>query len=90
MSPVFDENKYRALSEKLEISEVNLLSIFEKNFDFRIDSEYFLKNYLLLDKLLDSRKTDFLLNRSSKISDGTHFTPEYMDSGVPFLSAINI
>ena len=90
MSPVFDEAKYRALLEKLEVSEVNLLSIRNKNFDFRIDSEYFFKEHLALDSLLDCKRVDALSNLSYKISDGTHFTPEYVSSGVPFLSAINV
>ena len=90
MSPVFNEAKYRALLEKLEISEVELSAIQKKNFDFRIDSEYFFKEHLKLDYLLEYKKTDLLSNLSSKISDGTHFTPEYTNSGVPFLSAINV
>ena len=90
MSPVFNEAKYRALLEKLEISEVELLAIQKKIFDFRIDSEYFFKEHLKLDYLLEYKKTDLLSDLSSKISDGTHFTPEYTNSGVPFLSAINV
>ncbi len=90
MSPVFDEAKYRALLEKLEVSEVNLLYIRNKNFDFRIDSEYFFKEHLALDSLLDCKRFDTLSNLSYKISDGTHFTPEYVSSGIPFLSAINV
>ena len=43
MSPVFDENKYRALLEKLEIHEVKLLEASLDNEDFRIDSGFYTK-----------------------------------------------
>lgn len=43
MSPVFDENKYRALLEKLEIEEISLCETQISNNDFRIDSNFYTK-----------------------------------------------
>ena len=45
MSPVFNEAKYRALLEKLEVSEVNLNDL---EFSWRIDAEYYQKHFLAL------------------------------------------
>ena len=46
MSPVFDEAKYRALLEKLEISVLTYAEMCKNNNTYRWDSEYFLKSYL--------------------------------------------
>ena len=43
MSPVFNEAKYRALLEKLEIEEISLLETQISNNDFRIDSNFYTK-----------------------------------------------
>lgn len=58
--------------------------------DFRIESEYFTKELIALDRLIDSKDFVPLKDVSVKISDGTHFTPDYVNEGVPFLSAINV
>ena len=41
MSPVFNEAKYRALLEKLEIEEISLCETQISNNDFRIDSNFY-------------------------------------------------
>ena len=74
----------------LEISEVRLSDVVLRTPDFRIESEYFTQELIALDRLIDSRDFVPLKDVSVKISDGTHFTPDYVDEGVPFLSAINV
>lgn len=74
----------------LEISEVRLKDIDFRTPDFRIESEYFTQELIALDRLIDSKDFVPLKDVSVKISDGTHFTPDYVNEGVPFLSAINV
>lgn len=74
----------------LEISEVSFGDVGLRTSDFRIESEYFTQELIALDRLIDSKNFVPLKDVSSKISDGTHFTPEYVSKGVPFLSAINV
>lgn len=74
----------------LEISEVGLRDIEFRTPDFRTESEYFTQELIALDRLIDSKDFVPLKEVSVKISDGTHFTPDYVNEGVPFLSAINV
>ncbi len=76
--------------EGLEISVVKFSEIRSKNFDFRIDSEYFKKEYILIENLIKKNNCKDLSELSFKISDGTHFTPNYIENGVKFLSALNV
>lgn len=74
----------------LEISEVSLKDVELRTPDIRIEGEYFTQELIALDRLIDSKDFVSLKDVSVKISDGTHFTPYYVDEGVPFLSAINV
>ena len=76
--------------EGLEISVVRFSEIRSKNFDFRIDSEYFKKEYILIENLIKKNNCKDLSELSLKISDGTHFTPNYIENGGKFLSALNV
>lgn len=76
--------------EGLEISEVVYSWILANNFDLRIDSEYFLKKYTHIDNVLSRIGTKCIKEISSKITDGTHYTPDYQDTGYKFFSAINV
>jgi len=73
----------------MQYSVVNYRTV-KENFDFRIDAEYFDPKYLQLDQILNKKGAIELCKISLKISDGTHFTPNYTNEGIPFLSAINI
>ena len=46
MSPVFDEAKYRALLEKLEVSIVSKTKILSSDSKFRVDAEFYQKKYI--------------------------------------------
>lgn len=74
----------------LEVSEVRYSWIYENNYDFRIDSEYFAQKYAKTDNMLSYLNCKKLYQLSSKITDGTHFTPNYIDNGYKFFSAINV
>ena len=57
MSSPFNEEKYKALLEGLEISEVMLSEAKSITGDARFDSEYYLKKYVHIDNLLKKKKT---------------------------------
>ena len=86
----FDELKYNNLLRELECTEINFSWIVENNFDFRIDSEYFSKKFAEVDKVLAKLNCQKLSQVAKKISDGTHFTPNYIENGKKFLSAVNV
>lgn len=56
----------------------------------RTEAEYYRKHYLALERQLLSLPHQALENIREKITDGTHFTPEYTETGIPFLSALNV
>ena len=69
----FDEVKYRALLERLEISEV----VFSKlNNETRLDAEYFKNENLLLDTILKEHKTA-TIGEFSYVTDGIHTAIDY-------------
>lgn len=87
----FNEAKYKALMDGLEATEISLTTIKATTYDFRIESEFYKKTYIEILKHLksiDSKelKKDF----SAVVTDGTHYTPNYVDEGVAFLSALNV
>ena len=83
MSPVFNEAKYRALLEKLEISEVNLSDL-EKS--IRLDSEFYSKAYLQLQNTLEKLKSKSLNEYCVSISDGNHMSISayFSEDGIPY------
>ena len=74
----------------LEISEI-LLSKIKETYDFRTEAEFYKKEYLAIQKrLIEMGAKSLVQGLSTVISDGTHFTPNYIEYGVPFLSALNV
>ena len=87
----FNEDKYKALMDGLEATEINLKTIKANSYDFRIESEYYRKHYISLqNKLNDIGAIELKVGHDAYITDGTHYTPNYVEKGVPFLSAINV
>lgn len=89
MSPVFDEAKYRALLEKLEISEVRKSKIDE---NLRIDSQFYTGVLIKhLTKILKISHTYFC-NETSKASKGIFDikAESYCSSGIPFVRINNL
>ncbi|MEU0250303.1 hypothetical protein ABZ192_39585 [Streptomyces sp. NPDC006235] len=63
-----------------------------KDLRHRLDADFYRPEYLEFDHRAEARglKTRQVVEISSLVTDGTHKTPSYVDSGVPFLSAKNI
>jgi type I restriction enzyme M protein len=78
----------------LEATELSLSKVLEDNEVFRLDSEYFKKEYLRNEAVIKSKAWVYLENvRSSIKSFGAYsLTNEvtYLDEGIPFLRAQNI
>ncbi|NCA71251.1 MAG: restriction endonuclease subunit S [Sphingobacteriia bacterium] len=63
-----------------------------KDLRHRLDADFYRPEYLEVDHRAEARglKMRQVVEISSLVTDGTHKTPSYVDSGVPFLSAKNI
>jgi restriction endonuclease S subunit len=87
LSSPFNETKYKALLEGLEAVELNSKNFRFDNFDFRIDSEYFLKSNLSYIKEID--KTGFKrIGEFSYVTDGIHTSIDYSEtSNINLISA---
>ena len=74
----------------LECSEI-LLSKVQETYDFRTEAEFYKKEFVAIHKKLIALNAVPLTNGlSSLVTDGTHYTPNYTESGIPFLSALNV
>ena len=74
----------------LECSEI-LLSKVQETYDFRTEAEFYKKEFVAIHKKLIALNAAPLTNGlSSLVTDGTHYTPNYTESGIPFLSALNV
>jgi type I restriction enzyme M protein len=86
----FNEVKYRALLEKLEISEILLSEVKKSNEDFRFHSEFFSKNFLASESYFDFVNTT-ILSKLAKIADGDHSKfPENQVNEIRYLQARDI
>lgn len=75
----------------LEAVEVNIGYIREHTYDFRIESEFYRKEDISAIRKLENLNAVMLGDGLAEIiTDGTHFTPNYTEQGIPFLSALNI
>ncbi|MFK0296052.1 hypothetical protein ACIQU6_37035 [Streptomyces sp. NPDC090442] len=63
-----------------------------KDLRHRLDADFYRPEYLEFEHRAEARglKVRQVVEISSLVTDGTHKTPSYVDSGVPFLSAKNI
>lgn len=82
MSRPFDEVRYRALLEGLEVVEIPL-STLERT--LRIDAEFFQLWHLRVAKKLAIRNTQ-IVTEIAAVSDGNHFTisEEFVEQGFPY------
>lgn len=80
--------------EGLEATELKLSEVRRKNPWFRVDAEYFQKDYLLLEKQLEKIGAETLESLSHSIINFGAYSLcneiKYLDSGVPFLSVGDI
>ena len=91
MSPVFDEAKYRALLEKLEVREIAFCSLYEK---FRFDAEHYQRRFDDFLKIITKKEysslQDLLIG-----SVVTGHTPamknnDFYNGDVPFIKTDNL
>lgn len=80
----FDEAKYKALLEGLEISEISKSDAIQLTLSFRIDSEFFKREYLNDDKLFAKIGFEKLVKITRKINVG------YVGSMVEYYRPIGI
>jgi restriction endonuclease S subunit len=88
----FDEQKYKRLLEGLEVSEISLVDLREKNRTFRMDSTFFNKRIYVIDLFIKG-KPHFFLQEKEIVSGpfGSTLTSHaYLNSGIPFIRIENI
>lgn len=94
MSRPFDEARYRALLEGLEITVLTLSVVLSENRVFRLDAQYFSKSALQTEAILKKGFWCDLKSASVRIeSFGAYaLTNEfsYVEEGIPFLRCLNI
>lgn len=69
------------------VSIINYSALENKS---RIEPEYYQPKYLVIEDKLKKLNALKIINYTSKITDGTHFTPQYVKTGVKFYSALNV
>lgn len=72
----------------LEAVELNLSDALDDNDTNRIDSEYFKKEYLFIDKLINTHPTEKLGNLCTWVTQGPN--PTFSEEGIPCLTGRNI
>lgn len=72
------------------MATINIINFSQLENKKRIESEFYQKKYMDIDDLI--KKTNHIKLRfaSRKITDGTHYTPKYVNEGVKFYSALNV
>ncbi|GHT16955.1 hypothetical protein AGMMS4956_20210 [Bacteroidia bacterium] len=96
MSSPFNEQKYKGLLEGLEVSEVKLSELlnYEDNENFRIDSDFFKKEFVFLETAIKKTEWDYLGNLSKTIVNFGAYSLcnfiEFVDAGVPYLNVADI
>jgi restriction endonuclease S subunit len=87
----FNEQKYRNLLEGLEITEILLSDVLSGNITQRIDSEYFMKKYLHINKHIEKCKNAFL-NEVSSIKGGKRLPlgEDFSNEGIPYIRSQDI
>ena len=70
--------------------EISVIRLSDLHYPMRIEAEYYGKEHLALEKMLDAMPHRKLCEIQRRLTDGTHYTPNYTDAGVPFLSALNV
>ena len=68
----------------------NVVNLHEIQNRIRIEAEFYRPDYVECYKTIEQMPHLKLRQNCQKISDGTHFTPRYTESGVKFYSAINV
>ena len=89
-------NNYVLNELGIEVPEIEEKKCFTINFvdikNSRIDAFYHQPKFEIIEKNLFNGKYDIveLVNISNKITDGTHYTPAYIEDGVKFISVKDV
>jgi len=73
---------------ELEAVELQFSHVFEDNITFRLDSEFFKKEYLIIDEIITQHRTMRLESLSSWITQGPN--PIFSEGKIPSLTGRNI
>lgn len=93
MSSPFNEAKYKALLEGLEISEIKFNYI-RRNDVFRLDSNFFQKEFLREESLIRTNKYSKLKEMGVELKSFGAYSlnneVQYLESGIPFIRGVNM
>ena len=91
MNSPFNEAKYKALLEGLEVSILNFQELNKKNDRFRFDSEFVKKEYLNIEKQLQEKTYKYLKDVGCEIIHPKEIKRNYVDeNGIWFFRTQNI
>lgn len=82
------KNCLSGIISRMEYSVLKVSEIRNDNHSFRLDSEYFRKEYVEIVNLVESNKFDYLENVTSWITQGPN--PIFSKTGIPCLTGRNI
>ena len=68
----------------------NIIRLHEITNRLRVEAEFYRPEYVKCHEAIKGIPHSPLRVLIHKITDGTHFTPRYAESGVPFYSAVNV
>jgi type I restriction enzyme, S subunit len=72
------------------MAEFNIIKYSELENNSRIEAEFYRPQYMEIEQRIRTCNYIKLRQACNKISDGTHFTPQYVSQGIPFYSALNV
>lgn len=70
--------------------DISFVEIKDLELQTRMDAEFYQRKYMCEKANIERHNYVTLDTVSEKITDWTHYTPTYTESGVPFLSALNV
>lgn len=75
---------------RIEAIEVKLSEVKTDNQFFRVDGEFFQKDFIDVNRFLSSKKYDYVKNLISLLTDGKHGGVDFTNEGVLFLRNTNV
>lgn len=75
---------------RIEAIEIKLSEVKTDNQFFRVDGEFFQKDFIDVNRFLSSKKYDYVKNLISLLTDGKHGGVDFTNEGVLFLRNTNV
>jgi len=72
------------------MAQISILKFKEINDENRIDAEFYKEIFIENEKIISKHTWSYLNDLATKITDGSHITPNYKEDGIPFLMVRNI